>query len=670
MHFMDHAGEDGYWAELGLLWSRATGGAGVAAAPHLYAGSKDMPMGPAAPGAEEIVEWALSSVNSKSSVSKLAFLVGGPGNGKSELTSRAVSELESIDTDSSLIAQRNYRYSLGSKELLLINDATIGLNSAKTTSLSNEINSVIRQGSNAIANVNRGILFEELNNEPEGIGKLVLNWLVQSTQPLEFVDGDYRVSLIPLETGLFLATAEIRNEDVVIASLAVCFMDSCSLLEERPTVSVMETESPNFLFESTEYSIQRFSQRKSMDMGAVPAAALLQKVVSKLLNLYPYRAMDSTSLDPVHANLNLLGNPDVQRNFLSLLRAGEIASSRLLTYRELWGSIVRVIVGSLPERTDSLGVQRFLEDQHPKDGSDPLTRFRSMMKLANYRAFQAIFGELDPDLQHVTQIDEPVTRLTHLVDPIRDVSPDWAKPIFDAFSLSTQDPSPLTDLIESVNSAHDGFDLATYVSTFDFELDRAYSAAVMDENLPDRERNTITGWYGRYITRLFAFVKGQIAFKNEIEYWTLAWHRGELPDELNNQLKTLLLPGIDADDRSLIMPVYASRTVPIIGGVTSPKLVLKVKKNWTLTPHKRGERLFVQLMEGDVQIVELELDFSLMREALACKDGHVGVTEYVHAAAPRLERFRASLLLPNAGVERSYWVLYPGGGNGERVYTK
>jgi hypothetical protein len=62
-------------------------------------------------------------------------------------------------------------------------------------------------------------------------------------------------------------------------------------------------------------------------------------------------------------------------------------------------------------------------------------------------------------------------------------------------------------------------------------------------------------------------------------------------------------------------------------------------------------------MEGLHEVVELELDFAMMREALACSEGQVGITEFTHAASPRLERFRAALLIPQQGRSPSYWVL-------------
>jgi len=44
---------------------------------------------------------------------------------------------------------------------------------------------------------------------------------------------------------------------------------------------------------------------------------------------------------------------------------------------------------------------------------------------------------------------------------------------------------------------------------------------------------------------------------------------------------------------------------------------------------------------------KVSLDFPLIREAMACVDDHIGVTDLIDVTAPRLERVRASRLLPS-----------------------
>ncbi len=665
---LTEADDSKFMKQLGMLWDRATGGSEVAASPHRWTNSEELPHGPPAPGAREIVDWVLKR-NSTADVPRFTFLVGGPGNGKSELTSQVVSALRLIEGKDSLIARRSYRYALGDSELLLVNDATIGLNGASGSTLAQEINSAVKSGSSIIANVNRGIIFEELDYGPKGFGKLVLGWL-SDVEVVKSLNGTLGCSLHSLMSTNFLATAELRSNDSVVASLSVCFMDSCSLMESQPEVSILDSESQNFEFDATMYKITAFSKRSAMDLETIPAAILLERVISNLFANYPKGLNQASRTDPIYANLVALNNSEVQLSFLTMLRAGEIAASRLMTYRELWGAIARSVLGPLPQRISFEELQSFLDETEMKIVDDEANRFNEFTELADYRSFQALFGETASRNSHISKIDEPVIRLTKIVDAVRDVSPSWAAPIYDAFSLSTVDSSPLTDLREALLNLGAGESiLERCLTKFDEELDRSYCFAMAQDKLNDFERNRMTGWYGRYLTRMYAFIYGKVAFEKEIEQWTLAWVREELSEELRTSLRTLILPTHDSQDKSLRLPVYSSRTIPVVGRVTSPKLVLKVDRGWKLKPRRKGESLFVDLMEDQTQIVQLELDFALMREALACKDHNLGVTEYVHATSPRLERFRAALLLRIPGIEHTYFVLHSDLEGGERVYA-
>jgi len=645
-----------YYAYLNLLLSRATGGSDVAASPNQSHGDLKLPQGPAAPGAREVLEW-VTDARSSLKVSRVAFLVGGPGNGKSELSAEAVSTLTPVGKVENKIALRNYRYILGTKELLLINDATIGLGSQDIPNLCEQINDSVIERHNVIVNANRGVIFEELYDGPHGIGKLILEWLATDGSPsIDFSKEDYEI--VTQEWKGFIATCEINHKGQTIAAVAVCFMDSCSLLEIQPKVTALLSESDSFRFTSQEYEITQFRKRTNADMVNAPAAALLSKVVNELRTIRPEKIGDSQAIDVVGANLDTLNSEDIQRNFISAIRAGEIASSRLITYRELWGAIVRAILGDT-----SQSAEQKIHEVAPMLSSfegtkSPLQRLYAQMELADRRLFQAIFGESQSHRVHVTQIDEPVLRLTRKVDPVRDVSPAWSTPIVSAFALSTQDSSPLKDLQGSISGQ---IGLNDKITHFDRELDSLYCSVIWLPELKDKVRYEITSWYGRYLTRLLAISLGKVAFQSEIESWTQTWVRQEFSEELNSGLKTLLLPTSGNNDNSLNLPVFASRTTPITGATAEPSLVLKVEKGWKLVPKRKGEALFVDLVEDGKTVVTLELDFALMREALACEGPHSGITEYVNATSPRLERFRAVLLIPQRGKRANYWILSAGG---------
>ncbi len=659
--------EDDYWEKLAYIWARATGGSNVAAGPGNWSNSTNAQLAPPAPGSEEVVLWALSSGQDKS-VPRMTFLVGGPGNGKSELASRVVAGLKPIDKDIGLLARRSYSYSLEEKDLLFINDASIGLRGIANASLASEIDKCVSTGSNLIANINRGIIYEELNASPSIISNLVLSWLAQSETKVGRFQSESEYALVPLISKDFLATAEISNNGIVVARLAVCFMDACSLMESQPIVEVLESGDAQFEFRSTEYKITRFSKRCLLpELDQTPSAILLRNIVDGLRSTYPYDTETIGRFDPIFANLQSLNFPEVQRNFLSILRGGEIAASRLMTYRELWGAIARIILGTLPERSNIDKVKAYLFDREQQD-ADPLDRFNSFRNRADLRGFQALYGELDPRLSHIVAAEEPVTRLTRKIDPIKDASPDWASSVMDAFSMSSAESSPLQNMRQALQTnADDARVFEMCVSAFDEELDERFQKAISSDSMKDHERNRISGWYGRYLTRFLAFVTGKVAFESEIDQWTQTWVREDLSPDLLTSLTTLLLPTGNSDENVLFIPIYSSRTEPVLGEVTKPELVLKVTKDWKLKPRRQGESLFVQLIEERERIVDFQLDFALMREALACRQGHLGVTEYIQSTSPRIERFRAALLLPTSGKAKMYWLLHPVN-SGERIY--
>ncbi|XAZ32260.1 hypothetical protein AAHB34_05305 [Paenarthrobacter ureafaciens] len=60
---------------------------------------------------------------------------------------------------------------------------------------------------------------------------------------------------------------------------------------------------------------------------------------------------------------------------------------------------------------------------------------------------------------------------------------------------------------------------------------------------------------------------------------------------------------------------------------------------------KRGDALALELVDGVHHIASIELDFNLIREALACTGRQSGLTDVSDTAVPRLERLRAAQLV-------------------------
>ena len=209
-----------------------------------------------------------------------------------------------------------------------------------------------------------------------------------------------------------------------------------------------------------------------------------------------------------------------------------------------------------------------------------------------------------------------------------------------------------------------GPSLSGAVTDFDRALDRAVTTHLSD--CSDSERRAWLAWYGEYLTRLFAVSGGVSAFGDELDAWTQAWRRsssqdGQLPPDLRDQLRALLLPRRDPDDPAseVALPIFAARTEPHTVASAKRTIVATMSEAVSLATRTVGEALLLELRKEGERLVELDLDFAMIREARACHERHVGITEYSHSASPRLERFRAALVRPRQGATQAYQAATP-----------
>ncbi len=631
------------------IWTRAVGGGDVAAAPGR--GSDDaLPFGPSAAGAQEATAW-FSEGALRSGIPLVLLLVGGPGSGKSALAARAVSAFDAKDPPSPL-AQRSYRYSHGAIQVLLVNDATIESEKYPTSPLIQELSECITNGVHVLSNVNRGVIVEELA-VASGVsaGRVILNWLQHPK--LDSASDEW--NLIPDQDGASVSYFEngtLYFQDEPSAEVAAVFMDSCSLFEIRPDCVIGERG-----ILTKPYQVTRFSERSELDLRLTAAGSLLVDLCKQL----PQERPTEWELDPIAANLESLKNPRLQQGFVSLLRAAEIVTGARFTYRELWGAIGRLTLGHLPSEINSTELDSWIARNQPQ-GTNPVVDFHSVMRLASHRGWQSLFGTDDERTVPVSErVDEsnPVLRFTSRVDPVMDSHHDWSKPLFDAFMENDAETTPLGLVMMRANEE---LQLETIVAAFDWKVDSAFAAALGSSKMTDPVRRQFTSWYGRYLARLLGMANSAPAFLEEVATWTSAWMASpDLPDALAERLRILLLPSDTAGGNALFLPVFDSRTIPITAAPDRSLLVRKVDQHWSLTSQRLGDQLTVQLVAGGKNLVELDLDFTMMREALACDVGSRGVTERSAAASPRLERFRATLLRIGNGPRPSYYIRDRGG---------
>ena len=296
-----------------------------------------------------------------------------------------------------------------------MNDATIGRDErGGGPPLIADIEEAAAANSFLLANVNRGILFEELAGAPaDGIGVDIVRWLrEQDCQNGRVEEFEARTS--------YLRVARIAGTGTLLIAV---YMDACSLFEVRPDATLASGEAQSISIEAEPYEILRFKNRSTLELRSIAGG----EVLCDFLDSMPPPEV-STAADPFAANLQSLRAPGVRTGVITVLRAAEIAAGQLFTYRELWGAITRLIVGDA--HIDHAG-DDLLELVPASDKASP----RELARLANYRFHQGLFGVSRLPGQAETSRPDPVTALTRLVDPVRDARPGtgklagWADPV-------------------------------------------------------------------------------------------------------------------------------------------------------------------------------------------------------------------------------------------------
>ncbi|MBP1234521.1 hypothetical protein JOE40_004164 [Arthrobacter sp. PvP102] len=652
--------ECAYWDTLGELWDRTTGGSGVAAKPASE-GQSQLPTAPRPAGVEEACDWFKSGLNSDS-LPRFLFLVGGPGAGKSHATSEIVDGLDPIEPPEDGLAHRSYRYRAGGRELLLINDATIGSTEHRRNPLSKEIDASQRAGKHLVACVNRGILIDEATpitaspTHDHTAGQALVRWLAGDAAS----ESNWNVQTDCDEP--YLRAGHLFDGPDIVASVLVVFVDVCSLLERRPEVRITSGDNGGTIFEAEPYGIADFAKRTAMDV-VTPASALFSKVTD-LVSTSGFYGGSEHLVDPIKANIESLSSNRVRAGILTVVRGAELTSGQRMTFREIWGTVTRCILGDAPNQVARDELRGLITRLQPTE-ADSVLRFKDLQLLAGLRFSQAIFGGRNPVSVSFDPLSNPITKLTHFVDPMRDAIPGrfdqswesgWATPLADSFAGPVTNGSPLESLEDDLD-ARDPF--SEILTEFDRILDRAFVGAMRDPKIRDKDRYAFISWYGGYLGRLYALANGIPAFRPQVAAWTQAWYLSpNLPDELGFGLRTLLRPKRrpgDIESASLI-PILASRTDPIVGVQSEPKLALKTG-DVEMKTFRDSEALFLVLSEQGKEISRMPLDFALVREALACGHEHAGVTEMTDVTSPRLERFRAARLIPTQLNRANYRVV-------------
>ncbi|MHA3838151.1 hypothetical protein ACXR8F_20735 [Terrabacter sp. AAH1] len=632
-----------FYMHLYDLWDLGTGGSDVAASPDT---SSNVPHAPTPAAVDQAASWLQQALAGETKNRRMLFLVGGPGGGKSFVASRITGSLERLDGRKDGLAHREYSFMSPGGELILINDATIPpeeRSGRAGSTLSADIQKSLNR--HLLACVNRGVLVDELSAEDRAsAGSMVSSWLrgEESEEP----EGLPWSRLTVIAKSEYLRQATLVSGGSTIELMAV-YVDVCSLLEPVPDCNLRASG----LLDGEPYKLRGFESKSNrLD---TPAGELLSSVVDHLS--WPAEF----EYDPIAANLQTLSQERPRNGLLTILRSGEILTSQRLTFRELWGAIARCVAGSLPETMPPEHLVEWILTNTPDSLDDPRTAFEKVRRLAAVRFWQALFGEpAEAATRH------PVLRLTASADPARDMIPGkpddqgdgWATPVTEAFSSAELGDSPLQTLLLSAGTPQ----LEEAVTAFDRLLDDRYVEA-MHHSTDSRWSSEATAWYGTYLTRMLAVCLGYPAFKADVSSWVEAWRLSPgLPEVLRNRLETLISPPRDPETSShrSQVPLFAARAEAIRGRPDSPVLALDVE-DIDLETHRDGETLLLRISRKGEEVGVVQLDLNLVREAMACAGGWVGMTDATDSTVPRLERFRSLQLLASHRGASSIRIVTP-----------
>lgn len=625
------------------LQKRAFGGEDVAARP----GAEDdewWPKGPLLPGVQELTRDFVTGIESPESL-HLVFLLGGAGNGKSFAARSLGKELGLAASASDALAHRIYKATRNGVRIELLNDATIApsadYQSRQPVALACDIQRWWGESAvspvAAFCCVNRGIVIDELRSlseqghDIEVFARAILAWLAS---PESDAAGQLGTSLEEAKLVLGEHYHELRfnlgGRSVRISAMSV---DARSLLD--------------------------------IDGDQSRAGMLFQQIVGRCRDDALARPADC----PIRANVQQWLPPNTILGWENILAHAEIASGRLHSYRDVWGLAALSILGPRFAVTD--GSQSLLDHvdrclHKARNGSSPKDRLDALLELSQFRMHNALFRSPIPSGGDALPFYPPTTPAhlgLSLVDPSA-----WGAMDSHAVEVAMQSVAlggmPSESLIGSglLDNAWFGFDKY---------LEQAIVEYVGSDDCSDRVRRRLVSWFGGYLTRLVGVSTGRLGNLAVVTQWKLCREAcvngvGKLPLEFEKAIRSLVFPQHDdvPPDRILV-PAFAARVEPLQASRdgASPRLAEIIPHNSiNLQVRQQGSRLVLECtLTGHAEVIgQLVLDFSLVREALACRGRRAGQTESTAHVEPRIERCRASSLSAVPAIQRRLVVISGG----------
>lgn len=604
------------------LLLRAYGQKGTVALPAMDANQQATPRGQFPPGVEDMLDYLVAHHGERalpvqpSNDVEWCFLVGGPGNGKSEalrvladrlgLTFPARTPGDAAPRKLPDTASTTGFPLPSGANIIFINDASI----PRADSLGSGPGSLFRDileatGAAArnesppvvlFANVNRGVLIEESIRLPDASAPSwesraagIVRWLAEPPALAAKEDPDLRYSGVTTVTPVdpaapYYGQFRVLPPDGDAAThrglrVHAIFLDALSLLEPAPKVA---GRALNFGDAPPHVAPYRTLGRLAGDgaRSSTAAGGLLAGIVDE--SRWESGECISAAGDvcpavdrcPFVANARWLRDVGLRENALGCMRAAEIAGGRRMTYRDLLGHLSLCMLGT-PEES-------WLEGEHPCDwvrerrtvtqqgASDARAQ---LADLVSHRVYMNLFPP--PAASSWRRAPDERTSLYRAISDRawrfggRGVATPFVRAfaqIDPALALDDWDGrrADVFDAVEALDVAAPSEQAAEWEwlpsaahSASEQDLDDALRTELAERNArgrgnPDRER-ALRRWRSVLLVRQVGFALGHVAVEEAIHAW-VAEHRNAL---VGNTVSQRLQLGL----HNLVFPRNGRQTV-------------------------------------------------------------------------------------------------------------
>lgn len=649
------------------ILDRSFGGLGVAVSPVNGALCSKWPTGKSSPMSLEACQAIIRACSAREGLgpAHMVFLVGGAGNGKSRLAAEVVRDVRGKRKgEDSAFAQRSYEFVLpNGRALRVLNDATIPPADKHASALRRDISGALRGKEHFLGCINRGVLIGEqsdrsmLRDDHDKVASDIVGWLLNGETVAAEDEVGSRLEAAPdLEGSYLYANVFLMGE--LAAVLHLVYMDSASLLEEWHAPPAIErTDAP--------LPTHELQPTPLLDPRRAASAAAFEPCLSELSGKL-LEELDADELDPIAENARSLSNDLVARGWCSMMRGAEILSGTHFSYRELWALSVHSLFGPASSDTMAQLIQNIAENLSRIQSASISDRVSGAVSLGSLRTHMMLFeagaaaASDEANAFKWPRTTSDAIKSIHLADPVKHFGPtngSASAKIDVALDGLKDGQCPGAELASSEAA------IGAYWGKLDARIEQIIREAIdpgKEAGLSSKQRNQLLSWYGRYLYRLVALVRGWPAYVSIVSDWQEAWldahHYARLDPSLEEAVLDIIAPVAEGAQKALFTFLQPRVTQ---GEANAPKVRIEIPRNeMNLSARVVDNRIDLEIrlrsQHDGYAPATTSLDFHLLREATAGLEGH-GFTDSRLIIEPRIERLRAAMVAAQirAGGDRN-----------------